>query len=323
MAVRGQTSMSLAGSDLNLLNALRVLLEERNVTRAGVRLGMSQPSTSGVLARLRRQFNDALLVRNGRELELTPLAAELLPAVQVSVRLMTAVFGREPGFDPATSGRTFRIVASDYALAVLHAPLRRRLAEVAPHVRVEFDNLDDDVRGSDRVMLEHDVLIGPLGFGFPGRSAPFFRDRIVCLVDRDNPRLVDGYLDFAALNDLPHAVATFGYRNLTPIDRVLEEHSVSRRVQLTVWGWLALPFVIPGTDMVAMVPQRIADLFGLAPGTRLVQASSPVGEVDLIEGYWYQPSRAVEDGHRWLRSMLDVVAQDLSAESPITITSRP
>ena len=82
--------MALGGTDLNLLLPLKVLLEEGNVTRAGQRLELSQPAMSAALARLRRRFDDELLVRAGRDYELTPFARDLLPEVQHAVRLMSA-----------------------------------------------------------------------------------------------------------------------------------------------------------------------------------------------------------------------------------------
>ena len=98
--------MALGGTDLNLLLPLKVLLEEGNVTRAGQRLELSQPAMSAALARLRRRFDDELLVRAGRDYELTPFARDLLPEVQHAVRLMARALHLEDEFDPATSDRT-------------------------------------------------------------------------------------------------------------------------------------------------------------------------------------------------------------------------
>ena len=91
--------MSLGGTDLNLLLPLKVLLEEGNVTRAGQRLDLSQPAMSAALARLRRRFDDELLVRSGRDYELTPFAQDLLPEVQHAARLMGRALHLEDDFD--------------------------------------------------------------------------------------------------------------------------------------------------------------------------------------------------------------------------------
>ena len=198
--------MALGGTDLNLLVPLKVLLEEGNVTRAGQRLELSQPAMSAALARLRRRFDDELLVRAGRDYELTPFARDLLPEVQHAVRLMGRALHLEDEFDPATSTRSFRMAMSDYAIAVVHEPLLRRMSETAPGVRLTIEHLGPESASSDRVLLDYDALIAPLGFGFPGESRPLWRDRMVLIADRRNPRLRDGTLTLEDLADLPHAV---------------------------------------------------------------------------------------------------------------------
>ncbi|CAI9401502.1 LysR family transcriptional regulator [Nocardioides sp. T2.26MG-1] len=304
--------MALGGTDLNLLLPLKVLLEEGNVTRAGQRLELSQPAMSAALARLRRRFDDELLVRAGRDYELTPFARDLLPEVQHAVRLMESALQLEDEFDPATSQRTFRLTMSDYAIAVVHEPLVRLVEAEAPGVRLTIGHLGPESRSSDRVMLDNDALIAPLGFGFPGLSRPLWRDRMVVIADRGNPRLVDGALTMQDLAELPHAVGSFGPGVLTPVDRVFGDHGIERRVALQVFGFLPLPFVIEGTDMVAVVPELLARMH-LRAGGAIVQVDPPFGEVVLPEGYWFAPDRLSDPAHRWLFSRLDAVRDELAA----------
>lgn len=299
--------MALGGIDLNLLTCLQALLEESNVTHAGARLHMSQPAMSVALAKLRRRFNDELLTRRGRDYELTPLAAELLPEVQEAVRLVNAALQVEQDFTPSTSERLFKFTMSDYAIAVVHEPLLDRIRELAPRIRLQVDPLGPDVRSSERVLVDYDVLIGPLGYGFPGQSRLLWRDRFVCLVDARNPRLTGGGLTLEDLAALPHAVATFG-GNLTPVDRAFDEQRIDRRIEVQVAGWLPLPFVIEGTDMVAVVPERLARMHS-APHGPLVMVEPPFGEVELIEGYWFAASRMSDAAHRWLFQCLDEVGE--------------
>jgi DNA-binding transcriptional LysR family regulator len=303
--------MALGGTDLNLLVALKVLLEEGNVTRAGARLEMSQPAMSGALAKLRRKFDDELLTRHGRDYELTPFARELLPQVQESVRLMSRALRVDEGFDPATSDRVFRMTMSDYAISVLHEPLIRLVARHAPHIRLQLEHLGPHVRTSERVLVDYDVMIGPMGYGFFGQCRVLWRDRMVCLVDGTNPRLVDGRLTLDDLREMPHAVATFGTGNLTAVDRVLGELGVDRRVQVQVAGWLPLPFVIEGSGMVAALPERLARLHVRAGGP-LVMVEPPFGEALLIEGYYFSPNRLADPAHRWLFDRLDEVRDELA-----------
>jgi DNA-binding transcriptional LysR family regulator len=306
--------MALGGTDLNLLLPLKVLLEEGNVTRAGQRLSLSQPAMSAALARLRRKFDDELLTRSGRDYDLTPFAVELLPEVQHALRLMSKALQVEEAFDPATSERIFRFTMSDYAIAVVHEPLLERVSELAPGVRLRIDHLGPDARSSDRILLENDAIVAPLGFGFPGDSRPLWRDRMVCLVDGRHHRLEDG-LSLDDLARLPHAQATFGPGILTPVDRVFGELDIHRTIQVSVAGWLPLPFVVEGTDLVAVVPERLARLHTAGDGP-LVQVEPPFDQVLLAEGYWFARDRLADPAHVWLFDRLDEVGAVLAPDNP-------
>jgi DNA-binding transcriptional LysR family regulator len=302
--------MALGGTDLNLLLPLKVLLEEGNVTRAGQRLELSQPAMSAALARLRRRFDDELLVRSGRDYELTPFARDLLPEVQHALRLMGSALQLEDEFDAATSKRTFRLAMSDYAIAVVHEPLVRLVEQEAPGVRLSIEHLGPGVRESPTSLIEYDALVAPLGIGFLGESRPFWRDRMVVIADRANPRLVDGRLTLEDLADLPHAAAGFGPGVLTPVDRAFGELHIDRKIVLQVYGFLPLAFVIEGTDMVAVVPQRLARML-VRDGGPLTEVELPFEELVLAEGYWFGPDRLSDPAHRWLFGRLDAVRQEL------------
>ncbi len=306
--------MALGGTDLNLLLPLKVLLEEGNVTRAGQRLSLSQPAMSAALARLRRKFDDELLTRNGRDYDLTPFAVELLPEVQQALRMMSKALHVEEAFDPATSERTFRLTMSDYAIAIVHETLLARVSELAPGVRLRIDHLGPDARSSEHVLLDYDALIAPLGFGFPGESRPLWRDRMVLLVDGRHHDLENG-LSVEDLTRLPHAQATFGPGILTPVDRVFGELDLRRNIQVSVAGWLPLPFVVEGTELVAVVPERLARLH-TGGGGPLVQVEPPFARVVLAEGYWFARDRLADPAHQWLFERLDEVEAALAPDNP-------
>lgn len=310
-----EVSVDLGAFDLNSLAALRALLEEANLTHAGARVGLTQPAMSQVLGRYRRHFDDELLVRVGRDHELTPLARELLPDVQEAVRRLLATRRAGGEFVPEDSDRLFTVTCSDYAMTVVHEPLRRRVRQLAPDVRLEFVDLNEDAAASPRALLRHDVLIGPLGYGFPGDHHFLFHDRLVCVVDRSNRWLADGGLTVEALRQMPHAVASFPGHNLTPVDRALDQHDVVPRVALRVLGFLAVPFAVAGTDAVGIVPERLARLF-LADG-RLQVVDPPFGLVDMLESAWWHPSRGADPGHLWFLDRLAEVAGELAADDPV------
>jgi DNA-binding transcriptional LysR family regulator len=303
--------MSLGGTDLNLVVALKALLEEGNVTRAGEKIGKSQPAMSTALARLRRHYQDELLVRVGRDYELTPFARALVPSVQQTLTSVELALDTGRRFDPATSRRVFRLTATDYALTVFGEPLLRRIAAVAPGIRLDFDAIPLDMHESEYGLMHCDALIAPAGFGFPGAHEPLFRDRFVCVTDQANPRLraSGGHLDLADLEALPHAVRSCGGTHVAPADRVMDELGVRRRAQVTTAGWLPLPYLVAGTDLVAVIPERLAQRIGVPLGLAVVEP--PFGRVELIEALWWHPDRAGTPEHAWLRRTLTEVAASL------------
>lgn len=307
--------MDLGAFDLNTLVALRALLEEGNLTYAGAKVGMAQPAMSSVLGRYRRHFDDELLVRVGRDYELTPLARDLLPLVQEAVRQLGESLRISETFEPASTERLFTVTASDYAMTVLLEPLRRRLREQAPAVRIDFVDLPSDLVASPRALLRYDLVVGPLGYGFAGVHRFLFHDRLVCLVDRANPYLREGALDLEALRVMPHAVARFSDTTITPVDRVLGQLGVVRRIALQAQGFLPLPFAVAGTEAVGIVPERLARRF-LADG-RLLAVDPPFGFVDMLEAAWWHCSRDADPAHQWLVALLAEVAQELSADDPL------
>jgi len=292
----------LSSIDLNLLVALAALLEERNLTKAGEKNNMGQPSMSGALARLRRHFDDELLVRDGRQYRLTPLAERLLPDVREALRQVERTLEARPEFDPATSTRTFSLAMSDYVVTVLIDPLLRRVHELAPGVGLTLNPVPLDMEETDRGLLQHDLLIAPVGYGFPGESEEVFRDRFVCITDPANARLAGRELTLDDLGELPHAAPTLGPPGmLNPAERALDELGVPRHVQVTTVGWLPLPFVVAGTGLVAIVPERLALRVAVTAGVAVHEP--PFGKVDLIEAAWWHPTRGGDPALRWLRSL--------------------
>lgn len=297
----------LGGIDLNLLVALGALLEERNLTHAGERIGMSQPAMSGALARLRKHFGDELLVRVNRGYELSPLAQTLLPYVREALLCVERTLEVSPRFDPLASRREFSIAISDYALTILIEPLLSVLKARAPEVNVEFQPIPVETAEIEPFLLRHDLLIAALGVGVPGRRQMIFSDRFVCIADRHNPRLRDGALSIDDIERLPHARASFGPSITTPADRLLEELGIAVQIEVTCQGLLPLPFVVSGTSLIAFVPERLARR--LDPSLNVVIADVPFEGAELVEGAHWHPARSAEPAVRWLLGVLREVSE--------------
>ena len=300
--------MALGGIDLNLLIVLQALLEEGNVTRAGVRLGMPQPAVSNALARLRRHYRDELLLRTGKGYDLTPLARSLLPSVQESTRLIGRTFSPGHG-QPPVGDRVFTICLSDYSMTVLGEPLLRRVHDLAPDARIQLRLATRELADSDRGLLGYDLLIGPPRLQSAGPPEVIIRDRLVYVADPANPRLRDGRLTVDDLAALPHAAARFPDPGSDPVGMALLRRGVSPHVVLTTGGWLPLPFLIAGTDLVAAIPERLARRTGTAAGVTLVEP--PFGIIELVEAAWWHPLHATDLALTWLRGIVAEVAASL------------
>jgi DNA-binding transcriptional LysR family regulator len=300
--------MALGGIDLNLLLILEALLEECNVTRAAMRVGVPQPAVSVALARLRRHYKDELLVRSGNGYVLTPLARSLLPSVQESMRLIGDAFSVADGQQPDASGREFTISISDWSIVMLCERLLRRVRELAPEVNLRVGRITPEMPESDTWVHQHDLLIAPAGFYQPGGPREVIcRDRFVCVLDPANPRLRDGKLSLADLNVLPHAACVLPHAQADPVRTAMESLGVSPSVAFTTAGWLTLPFLVAGTDMVAVVPERLARRMSRAAGVAV--AEPPFGTVELVQAAWWHPLRATDPAHAWLRTLLADVAE--------------
>ena len=298
---------SVSGIDLNLLAALGALLEERNLTRAGARLNLTQPAMSAALTRLRQHFGDELLVRSGRQFVLTPDAERVLPVVQQALQQVEQTFAQTSEFDAANSTRAFSIAISGQSIVTLSG-LLRRAHELAPGVRLDLRPVPAELISGERGLLQHDLLIAPLRYYRPaGQPEVICRDRFVCVVDPSNPRLRDGRLTLADLSVLPHAAARLPHAEEDPVQDALDRLGITPRVVLATAAWLPIPFRVAGSDMVAIVPERLARRLANAAGVAVIEP--PFGQVDLVEAAWWHPMRATDPALTWLRGVLNAAAE--------------
>lgn len=293
--------MSFENKDLNLLIALRALLEEANVTRAGARVDMGQSSMSTALSRLRTQFGDELLVRVGRDYELTPLARLILPQLEVAIPLIENALMSHEEFNPATSNRKYKLMASDFAQLQLK-PLITKAMNDAPGISIEYLPLPSQPTDSEREMLVNDFVVAVAGIGITGESAPLYTDHYVLLVDRDNESLVDGKLTWAAFTALPQAVVKLGQGHMLPADRRLGELGFRRLAAVKLNSYMPLASVIAGTNLVGIVPSRMAAT--LCEGSTVIAVEAPFGQLEIHQSLWWHPSHDNDASHRWLREIL-------------------
>ena len=303
----------MATFDLNLLRPLLVLLEERNVTRAAERLHLSQPATSAALARLRRHYDDDLLVRAGRTMQLTPFARDLLPAVSRAVAELEPVIDRKESFDPADTERRFVIGATDYMTAILAGPLLRTFSAEAPRASVDFvpqPERDGTLNSYSRV----DLIVGPVGFNISGHSEELFTDDFVLIADPDNAALSAPEPSIARLSELPHAIAYLNDPDRDNVQDLLRRAGIEHVVGARLFGLASLPLLVSGTEMVALVPRMLA-----AKASRTLHLSIfelPQGiTIPMTECVYWHPRDDEDAALVWLRAALMRTVPALSRDA--------
>jgi LysR family transcriptional regulator, nod-box dependent transcriptional activator len=297
--------LNLKNVDLNLLVALEALLRERNVTRAGRAVGLSQPAMSATLARLRSLFDDALLQRVGREYQLTARAVELNEPLKVALGAIERTLERAPAFDPATAKRRFRISTSDYFLPVLCGPLVEHLRCVAPGIQLQLRQVTPTV-GQDLTARRLDLTLQPAAFVVEAATQELFTDRWVCAVWRGH-HTVKKRISAEQLCSLDHA--SFALRRNSLSERFLAPHlSAPVHVAVTSQSFMALPFLVRGTQLVTLVQHLLAVRLQEQAEIRILEPPVPIPKV--VMGMSWNPVFTSDTAHTWLRRTLVEVARE-------------
>jgi DNA-binding transcriptional LysR family regulator len=254
--------MHISGIDLNLAVVLRALLDERNVSRAARRLGLSQSATSHALGRLRELMRDPLFVRTRGGLVPTARAESMAGAVRSAVNALEASFFAPPPFDAMTLKRTFHVRPSDYVEYLIVPRLLERLAKVAPNV----DYSARPAASEPTLALEQgqlDLLIQPTRTGEQTEGLhreELWDDHFVGVMRRGHP-LAKGRLTLARFAAASHALVAPRGQPGGILDDLLEKHGLSRRIAFTTPSFLVAPQVVAATNLVLIVPARIAEAF--------------------------------------------------------------
>lgn len=286
--------------DLNLLKALDALLDERNVTRAAARLGVSQPAMSGILTRLRDSFGDPLFVRAQRGIIPTQRALDLCLPVKQALGQIDALL-QPPHFDPALASLTFSIAATDYALRAVVLPFLTMLKQQAPLVRVALLPLDHAQihRQLERGQIDL-ALLTPDSTPPDLHARELFREHYVCVMRADHPAAAKPVLSLDTFCQLDHALVSYAGGQFCGVtDTALQQQGRQRRVSLSVKSFLILPDILRNSDMVATLPSRLVN--GL-PG--LVVREMPLPVPGFVKIAAWHPRSHHDPAQRCLRDLL-------------------
>jgi DNA-binding transcriptional LysR family regulator len=287
--------------DLNLLVVFDAVMREKNLTRTGQRLGLTQSAVSHALARLRHMLNDELFIRSPEGMLPTPRAERMAGPVRQALEEMRVVLEADE-FDPSRASRTFRIAANNHAARAVIPAFVRRVARLAPSVVIEVRPV-----GALRALDQLDggavelALAALTEGGERFKCVSLLEDEYVAILSSDHPMTGGPTLSIADLGAMPHITITSSGEDTRFVDDALAEHGLTRHV------WAALPLhsltqVLAGSEAVAIVPRRVAaDFMAVRP---LVIRPLPFPSPHVSLAMLWHRRLDLDPAHRWLRATL-------------------
>lgn len=294
--------MNISAVDLNLLVAFHAILEYRNVTRAGEAIGLSQPAMSSALRRLRLLLEDPLFIRAGLEMKPTPRALQLSAAVRQVIHTVQSEILQPTSFDARSSTRTFKVLMPDIGEANFLPRILAMLAHDAPRLNLRTLAMP---RHAAAESLESGAADLAMGY-FPDlQKAGFFQQQLmrsshVSLVREHHPDIRE-HMSLDQFMAASHVVVKPHGREHV-FEKHLQQHGITRRVVLEISNFLSLLPIIESSDLIATVPQDLADFCVQHGQVRIVATplEAPVIDVQL---HWHQRLQK-DPGHAWLRSAI-------------------
>lgn len=299
-------------TDLNLLHVFDALMTDGNLTRAGFRLGLSQPAMSHSLSKLRKLTGDELFVRVPKGMLPTEYAIRIAPSVREGLRLLSDALHADVTFNPQTCQRTFQILMSDIGEMIYLPQLMRKVSEIAKDVNIRVLQLPRESYAQAFFSGEADLAIGFL----PNLDAGFFQQRLfadsyVCVAREDHPR-IRKRLSLAQFGEESHVLtepggsrySTVSHQTSTTtlIEQYLAAHGLTRRVALRVPHFMVVPAVVQSSDLIATLPSSVIRYSPPVSGLKMVQLPFDVPRFE-VKQFWH--ARNHEDaGNRWLRGLI-------------------
>lgn len=296
--------MNLAGFDLNLLVAFEALMAERSVSRAAGRIGLSQPSMSNLLRRMRAIFEDELFYRTAEGMMPSATAIALSEAVTPALTLIRSGLDTQLRFDPRTTDRSFAIGMPDVGTVAMMPILGKLLRRQAPNISIKAVGTGGIDIAKALTNGDLDIAVGEALQDYPQLTrAPLSSFPYFWVADRHNPAVKDGRLSPGDLARLSHIADS----DLGPMDAILAERGLKRRVALWIQHSQAVIPTILGTDLIALLPSPTIIISQLTD--RLAICPDPLGlPLFKVETVWHR-RHDTDASHRWLREQIILAAR--------------
>jgi DNA-binding transcriptional LysR family regulator len=299
--------MNISRVDLNLLPSLIALLDERQISRAASRVGMSQSAMSRALQRLRRVLDDELLVRTENEYRLTPRAHRIRAQLAAVVPQLDAMFA-DDAFEPEREALDVQLAGSDYVATVLAPALYRRIRTASPTSTVRFRHWHRGVFDEiDSGELDLVFFGGPDPPGL--KVSRLFTERFVCVVDRNHPLAGENCIELDAYLGCQHVSIDIDTGQQPAVDLTLAALGVAREAPLTLPFHAAALRAVPNTNLVVTIPSLLVDSQVDHAATRVLRAPREIETLNYLMA-WH-PVVDNDARHVWLRETVAIGALEL------------
>lgn len=288
--------------DLNLLVVFNEIFQEQHISSVAKRLNLSQPAVSNALARLRRTFDDALFVRTKDGMQPTPFAEQLAEPIRHALNSLTEAMNVQEAFDAANSTRQFQIALTDVAELYFMPRLIQHCTEQAPGVTINTLRTSRVDLMSEMGAGRIDIAIG----AFNEVSDALFQRRLFkqphVVLMREQHRFASETLTLKRYLSAQHLMVDSGE---SPYDRInldLDKAGVMKQVKFSVPHFTAVPYIIANSDLLVMVPQKLAESVALP--FKLIYRPSPLRLPDLQTNIFWHRRYNQDQGNLWLRNLI-------------------
>ena len=291
--------MNLKETDLNLFIAFDVIYTEKNLTKAGQVLGITQPAVSNALSRLRELFGDDLFIRTSKGMIPTPVANQIIKDVRSALSLIQNTISETEIFDPSIAEMTFKISIGDSSEYRLLPLLIKELAKIAPKIKVE-------TYLTPRKDAPRELASGTIDFSIdpPVHSDPHLRhekiyeEDYVMIVRKDHPILNLKEITIEDYLKLSHIHISNRKTGLGHVDMALYRLGLSRDISLRAQHFLVAPYIVEQSDL------AITTTKGFAVDRDLAWRELPFEIEPLILHLYWHEAKDSDPSTKWMKDLM-------------------
>ena len=293
--------------NLNQLKILVEIIEEKNLTRVGEKVGLSQSAISHALKHLRYFFNDELVIRNGNSLELTSKSEHMRTPLKKwfgELEQLCSV----TDFTPSTSSRTFTIACMDLFEQMIAPSIIKKTQKISPLIKINFTKLNERKLYDQLISNEVDFVIGVNNMEQSTiLHQNLYSENFASMVRQQHPLLsqknkLNHFLRY------PHVVTHVGDNKKSFIDIALQKQGLSRDSKFTVSNFSSAPYFVEDSDAIFTGPERFLKF--CERKHKVSVFPTPLDTSNFMVKIFWAKKFNDDNANKWFRSLVsDVTAE--------------